>query len=562
MDISAATVVPPDGGWGWVVVAAVALINMTNQSILSVFGLLFGAQLKEMQQETFTAALITNLNSLALNFSGLFIGPAIKSFKPRNVAVCGCVMVSFGLSLCAFATEGWHFIVGYSLFVGLGLGLIAPSTFMAINSYFTSKRGRAVGVSLAGAGLGQVFIPHIVRFFLDNYGFRIAVLAMSILSLVGLIGALLLKPLTPKKTEHNNRKHFTIIPSSSSATAADKAKVQREDSVMEIKIVQNDTDMDKQKSQEVSLLPRQERIEIYKATTMPLEKTPSPSPPRSTASCCGSDSSLCRKMCQRVIEAMDLELLKDPIFLSIIIGMALVYTSTINFTMIFPSFLQDSVGYTTKTTATCMSIMAGADIICRLLLPCITDKLKIPYRLIFLLGTVGLLISRAALAESVDLTSIIVMSIFTGMTKSATVLNNNLTISGHCKPEKLPGGLGLNMIAKGVLVISVGQLLGWVRDFTKSYVICLHAQNALLLFVICVWTPEMFYRYRIYLKEKRLQRLNNDEEEVGASANAPQQKLSTDMDVEGGEAEEQQSLNDNANNTTSSTTTKPKQCDC
>lgn len=103
---------------------------------------------------------------------------------------------------------------------------------------------------------------------------------------------------------------------------------------MEIKIVNNEPEMDKQKSQEVSLLPRQNNVEIYKATTLPLEKT------ARTTSCCGSDSLLCRKLCQRVIEAMDLELLKDPIFLSIIIGMALVYTSTINFTMIVPSFLQ------------------------------------------------------------------------------------------------------------------------------------------------------------------------------------------------------------------------------
>ncbi|XP_075165912.1 uncharacterized protein LOC142238215 [Haematobia irritans] len=487
--------VPPDGGWGWVIVGAVALINMTNQSILSVFGLLFGSQLKVMQQETFTAALITNLNSLALNFSGLFIGPAIKSFKPRNVAICGCLMVSFGLTLCSFATEGWHFIVGYSLFVGLGLGLIAPSTFVAINSYFTTKRGRAVGVSLAGAGLGQVFIPHVVRFFLDHYGFRVAILVMSLLSLVGLIGALLLKPLTPTSVaKHNNRKHFTIIPS----VTTNKNKMNSNDSVMEIKIVNNanETAMDKQKSQEVSLLSCENNEDnIYKQTTMPIEKINR------------NDSAVCSKVCQRLVEAMDLELLKDPVFWSIIIGMALVYTSTINFTMIFPSFLQDSVGYSTKTTATCMSIMAGADIICRLLLPCITDKLKIPYRVIFLLGTVGLLISRAALAESMDLVSIIVMSIFTGMTKSATVLNNNLTISGHCRPEKLPGGLGLNMIAKGILVITVGQVLGWIRDFTNSYVLCLHAQNALLLFVICVWTPEMCYKYYKHLKEKRHLRL-------------------------------------------------------
>lgn len=147
------------------------------------------------------------------------------------------------------------------------------------------------------------------------------------------------------------------------------------------------------------------------------------------------------------------------------------------------------------------------------------------------------------------------MSIFTGMTKSATVLNNNLTISGHCKPEKLPGGLGLNMIAKGVLVISVGQLLGWVRDFTKSYVLCLHAQNALLLFVICVWTPEIFYRYRLYLKEKRLQRLQEGEE---AHTNVQSsQPLSSDIEAEA----EQQSLNTPPTIATA-TITKPKQFDC
>lgn len=56
---------------------------------------------------------------------------------------------------------------------------------MAINSYFSNKRGRAVGVSLAGAGVGQVFIPHVVRYFLNAYGFRAAVLAMAVLSLTG-----------------------------------------------------------------------------------------------------------------------------------------------------------------------------------------------------------------------------------------------------------------------------------------------------------------------------------------------------------------------------------------
>ncbi|KAI9576635.1 hypothetical protein GQX74_010617 [Glossina fuscipes] len=52
--------------------------------------------------------------------------------------------------------------------------------------------------------------------------------------------------------------------------------------------------------------------------------------------------SLFKKLRDRLIQALDLELLKDPIFWNMIIGMALVYTSTINFFMIFRSFLQNA----------------------------------------------------------------------------------------------------------------------------------------------------------------------------------------------------------------------------
>lgn len=42
----------------------------------------------------------------------------------------------------------------------------------------------------------------------------------------------------------------------------------------------------------------------------------------------------------RLTKAMDLQLLNDPIFISIAIGLALAYTASINFSMLFPYFLQ------------------------------------------------------------------------------------------------------------------------------------------------------------------------------------------------------------------------------
>lgn len=136
-------------------------------------------------------------------------------------------------------------------------------------------------------------------------------------------------------------------------------------------------------------------------------------------------------------------------------------------------------------------MVASADLISRILLPIATEKLHVPSRVVFLFGTIGLLISRAALAETTDFTSLLVLSALSGITKSATVLNNNLAISEYIRPEKLAGGLGLNMITKAILVITVGSFLGWIRDFSGSYILCLHVQNIFLGLVIVVWTAEI-----------------------------------------------------------------------
>lgn len=45
----------------------------------------------------------------------------------------------------------------------------------------------------------------------------------------------------------------------------------------------------------------------------------------------------------RISDAMDLKLLKDPIFINIIVGISLTYTATVNFSMIFPYFLQVNI---------------------------------------------------------------------------------------------------------------------------------------------------------------------------------------------------------------------------
>lgn len=273
---------PPNGGWGWAVVFGSQLINMFNQSLLSVFGLMFGTYFSVLNESETRIALVMNLSSAFLNLTGLVTGPLIRNFPPRTIAMAGSLLVSMGLILSSMTTSLNQVIFTYSFLVGIGLGLIGPSIFMAVNSYFTTKKARAFGFSMAGTGFGQMILPQIVRLLLSQYGFRGTVLVMGSLALHGVLGALLFQPVK-----------------------------------WHMKLKSND-------------------VETLNEST-PLLRSPSNSSSNSSYAMPEySNGSFWSKLAQ----TLDLSLLKDVRFVLLNVGLACAYTVSIDFSLILPFFLQ------------------------------------------------------------------------------------------------------------------------------------------------------------------------------------------------------------------------------
>lgn len=76
------------------------------------------------------------------------------------------------------------------------------------------------------------------------------------------------------------------------------------------------------------------------------------------------------------------------------------------------------------------------------------------------MGAILLTVTRAILAETTDRTNLMVMSAIYGYVRAATVVNQNLTVSEYATQDKLASSLSLNMIMKGIFVMTIGQLLG------------------------------------------------------------------------------------------------------
>ncbi|XP_049963721.1 monocarboxylate transporter 12-like [Schistocerca serialis cubense] len=485
--------VPPDGGWGWIVVLGVFLSHMTCQSLISVFSLLFGDKLTSMGHETTSAALIMNIMSAVTNFSGLFTGPLLKKYTMRQVAIAGGVLVSTGLILTSFANSLWHMIVTYSIIAGLGLGLVTPSNFLAVKTYFRKARGRAVGLSLAGTNAGQMAMPHVVRLLLETFSFSGAVLVIGGLTMHGFIGALLFHPLEwhaerqpvpqelePLKANGNNnndgdKKEGEREPDKKDGLLSPKRQGPRRNASA-VSLASSSTgdvidiEIDERKRPQLTTTVEEAGEEEAQETR--------PEPKR-------------RTLLQRFVAFMDLDLLKDPVFLNVTIGTAAVYTTNVNFNMLLPFYLHNGVRLTLAQTALCMSFMAGGDFVSRLTVPPVTDKMQAKARYTFLVGAIFLAVLRSAIAMTSDLVALCVICALCGFSRGSVVVNINLCVSEACVDEKVPAAVGLNMVFKGISILTFGPLLGYVRDETENYPLCMHILSLLILVTMLCWLAEL-----------------------------------------------------------------------
>lgn len=78
--------------------------------------------------------------------------------------------------------------------VGTGAGLSFPPTVYIVTSYFVRLRGLANGICISGSAFGSIILPPILRYLLEEYGYRGAILIMGGITLNTWVAALFYEP--------------------------------------------------------------------------------------------------------------------------------------------------------------------------------------------------------------------------------------------------------------------------------------------------------------------------------------------------------------------------------
>ena len=114
---------------------------------------------------------------------------------PRKLVSIGGVILGLGYLLMSQINSLWQLYLFYTLLAGVGISTIYVPLVTLIARWFTKKRGLACGIGTCGIPFGIVVIPPIASRIIENFQWRIPLLALGGVLIVAivLLGQLLKK---------------------------------------------------------------------------------------------------------------------------------------------------------------------------------------------------------------------------------------------------------------------------------------------------------------------------------------------------------------------------------
>ncbi|XP_053680706.1 uncharacterized protein LOC128731597 [Anopheles nili] len=186
--------VPPDGGWGWLVLAGSMLVNILVPGTIKSFGVLFVEFLEAFQASPSSAAWIPALCYFLYSSLGPLSSILSVKYSYRTVTIIGGTFAAVGMIITFWATSINYLYISYGVLVGTGAGLSFPPTVYIVTSYFVKLRGLANGLCISGSALGSIILPPVLRYLLQNFGYRGACLIMGGITLNVWVAAIFYEP--------------------------------------------------------------------------------------------------------------------------------------------------------------------------------------------------------------------------------------------------------------------------------------------------------------------------------------------------------------------------------
>jgi sugar phosphate permease len=186
--------------YGWVIVA-VSVLALIVSNGLSIGGI--PVFYKFVQTDLVAAGTVSQdkiqsvyglAPALTFLFAGFFspvAGYLLQKLNSKTMMLIGCVILGSGLIIYSQANSPIMVYAAHAL-AGISLGFVGVMVnTVLVSNWFSKNRGLALGIVLTGTSFGGAIIPFVATPLIQNYGWRTAMICVSLIIWIVLLPAVI-----------------------------------------------------------------------------------------------------------------------------------------------------------------------------------------------------------------------------------------------------------------------------------------------------------------------------------------------------------------------------------
>lgn len=174
----------------YMVVAAAWLAVFCLFGYRATFSVLLGPMAKSMSWSVAQTSLGYSLMMTIYAVTAFFSGMIIDKWGTKPVYFIAAIFGMLGFYLTSKVNTLFAYYAAYAIFAGIGTGMLWVSSTVSVRKWFVGKYyAKMWGLAFAGAPMAQVVLSLGVKKVLQTMDWRIAMVYLSIITLVALLGA-------------------------------------------------------------------------------------------------------------------------------------------------------------------------------------------------------------------------------------------------------------------------------------------------------------------------------------------------------------------------------------
>lgn len=161
--------------YGWTIVGVSFVTLAISFGIWYSFSVFFVAILSEFGWSRAATAGVFSMFMVVHSGLAIVIGSLLDRFGPRKLIPFGSILVAMGLLASSRIEALWQLYLFYGVVTAIGIcsiGYISHSILLP--NWFLKKRGLAIGIAMAGIGVGMQVIVPVTQNIISRFGWRTA----------------------------------------------------------------------------------------------------------------------------------------------------------------------------------------------------------------------------------------------------------------------------------------------------------------------------------------------------------------------------------------------------